>query len=149
MKLIFLLLILSSCVNKDINYPKIFRENNSYFEKNRTSLIKSKNEVLEKIQTSKKTNFDINELSKKTENKLREIGIHGITIYELKGDSTTYEIMFNVAKNWNIEKLKVVRIRFSSNEKQTKKGYHFYDNYHIDIWGQGDGFYIISDTDLI
>lgn len=139
------LLILSSCMN-NINYSKIFLANNSFFEKNRRIFIESKNEIIEKIKTLNKIDLEIKDLSFDTEQKLREIGINEIDIQEIE-NSTNYRIDFKAFKYWNIDKLRIVKIRYSPNDKKTKKAYHFYDKYHIDIWGQGNDFYIISDTD--
>jgi len=152
--LLVLLTVLYGCsIGPD--YEAIFKENNQTFQQNKTILIHAVDFIKKnKYDTSMVYGYDVDYLDtlpNNWKNDLKNIGIDGMFIHR-NTDSlgqSNLSIVFNIGKHWNIESLRVVQIVYAPKNTQTVKGYHKYDGYHIDVWGQGDDFYIWSDTDFI
>jgi hypothetical protein len=136
------------------DYEKRFRQNSEEFAENHVyfeKLIKTiKSQCLEEV----KQNSSLAELSRTVSEKYREqleeIGIENIEIScnEDLDCSEKLTFTFNVKSGYNIRTLRVVQIIYSPCDEQTKKGYHNNSN-TIDVIGEGNNWYIFSDTDFI
>ena len=135
------------------NYEKRFRQNYEEFVENRIhfeNLIKNiKSQYLESKQDPNLTKLS-KTVSEKYREQLDEIGIENV---EISADedldcSEKLTFTFNVKSGYNIRTLRVVQIIYSPCDSQTKKGYHS-NSSHIDVVGQGNNWYIFSDTAFI
>lgn len=98
--------------------------------------------------TNKILTFD--EMSASLQDKMQELGFSKITIESVSVPcSQNFIISFEVEDGWNIDVLNHVEVVFSPCDEETKAGYHRFDGYHIDVWGQGKDWKIFSDTDFI
>ena len=152
----FILLGLLSCSdNAKIDYNKIFEDNSNTFQHNKIKLKHIIDDLeafhIKKWDRQKKLVIQLGSLSKPIQQDIKDIGIDGIVINKNPDDScdVNYSISMNINKNWNVETLKFVQLRFEPCSKFTAKEYHFTDGYHVDFWGQGDNWYIASDTDWL
>jgi len=135
------------------NYKKRFRQNSEEFVENRIhfeNLITNiKSQYLEVKQ-----NPNLAELSKTVSEKYREqleeIGIENVEISSDEDLQCSEKLffIFNVKSGYNIRTLRVVQIIYSPCDEQTRKGNHSNSN-HIDINGEGNNWYIFSDTDFM
>jgi hypothetical protein len=152
--LFFILIILSSCKP---NYEKIFLENNEKFDKNRSIL----NLTISTIEKTYLKNWDrkigltlrVDSLDEVTKKNLTELGIGSIEITGNPYDNCdkNYWITLNVVKDWNISTLRVVQIVYAPcDSKGEKKDREKRANYNSqqDFWGQGENWFIYSDSDL-
>jgi hypothetical protein len=135
------------------NYEKCFRQNSEEFAENRIEFEK----LIRNIKTQYlkvEPNPNLTELSKKIsenyEEELDEIGIESVEIssQEDLNCSEKLTFTFNVKAGYNINKLRNVKIIFSPCNEKTEEDYHSNSN-HIDINGEGNNWFIFSDTDYI
>lgn len=136
------------------NYEKIFKANNDNFELHRQTL----NKVIEDIENNYIPNWGgqeivipIDSMNEQTKNILQDLGIGSV---EIESNPTVnceknYCITLNVIDEWNIGTLRVVQLVYAPCDKNVIKDYHYNDGYHRDFWGQGDNWFIYSDTDVI
>ena len=134
------------------NFEKIFEENNNNFELHRTSL----NNLIASIENKYLVNWNEEEIKFSSDsaaipinNLLEDIGIGSVNIIRNTNDNCNknYWIVLNVEENWNINNLRQVQLIFAPCEEKTKRNYHYSDGYHRDFWGQGDNWFIYSDSD--
>jgi len=137
----------------DTDYEKKFRQNSEEFAKNRIyfeKLIQKINlEYLNAKQIPDLTRLS-EEVSQKYQEELDQIGIENIEISfdENLNCSEKITFTFNVKSGYNISFLRVVKIIYSPCDEKTQKGYHG-NSIHIDINGEGNNWFIFSDTDFI
>lgn len=145
------LVLVTSCKP---NYEKIFKDNNDNFELHRPTL----NKVIKDIETKYISNWSgqeiiilVDSLNEQTKNVLEDLGIGSIEIESNPADNCRkkYWIILNVIDEWNIGTLRVVQLIYAPCDKKAEKNYHYYDGYHRNFWGQGDNWFIYSDTDFI
>lgn len=143
-----------SCKPKP-NYDKVFKENNKEFELKLTELNQLIKDIqltgLVKLDTTKETSILIDNLNEHVKNRLKKLGVGsiGISKNSIESCDKKVNVVLNIVDSWNIETLKVVQLVYAPCDKNTIKNYHFYDGYHRDFWGQGEGWFIYSDTDFI
>jgi len=152
----FILFGLLNCTsNTKIDYDKIFKENDILFEQNKPQLEFIVNDIenifIKRWNREKELEIHFDSLNKQTLEQLKGIGINSIVVSKNPNDTCNvdYVISLNINKNWNIKTLRFVQLRFAPCNKFAEKYHHFYDGYHVDFWGQGDNWYIASDTDWL
>jgi hypothetical protein len=138
------------------NYEEIFMENNQKFDQNRIIL----NQLIDKIENTYLKKYDrriglkieVDTLDKITKKKFENLGIGNIEITGNPKDDCAkkYWIPLNIVEGWNISTLKKVQLIFapcdSNGEKKDRNKRENY-NAHQDFWGQGENWFIYSDTD--
>jgi len=144
--------VLTSC---NPNFENLFIENIEHFELNRAAL----NNVIVDIEKTTVKNWDrrkdliiqVDSLNEKTKKTLTDLGIGSIELTNNPNANCdkNYWITLNVVDDWNIRTLRVVQLVYAPCDKNTEKNYHYSDGYHRDIWGQGDNWFIYTDTDLL
>ncbi|RZK09899.1 MAG: hypothetical protein EOO46_12410 [Flavobacterium sp.] len=151
--LIILISFIQFGCNSTSDYDKIFKENQETFANNKLGLnaivLEIEGKFLQSWDKQQNLNIDLNDLSPKSKTIAEDLGIDGISVNQNPFDSCRekHEIVFNISNNWNIDKLRFVQLVYSPCNKNAEKDFHSYDGYHIDIWGLGENWYIISDTD--
>ena len=155
---IILLLAFVGLVSCKPNYEKIFAENNEKFDKNRAVLNKTvltiEKEYLNKWDRNSDLTLQVDSLDKTTEKTLKSLGIESIEISRNPNNNCnkSYWITFNISEGWNITTLRIVQLVYapcdSKGEIRDRQKRSNYDNLQ-DFWGQGDGWFIYSDSDFI
>ena len=152
---ILTLLILIGLTSCKPDYEKIFEENTQRFDRNRPVLNKAVVEIekiyLKNWDKQKEFNLVLENLDKQTNVALKKLGIGSVEItHNPNGNcDKKYWITFIVIDDWNIGSLRVVQLVYAPCDKSAIKDYHYYDGYHQDFWGQGENWFIYSDTDFI
>lgn len=155
---IILLLAIVGLVSCKPNYEKIFAENNERFDKNRAVLNKTvqtiEKKYLYKWNGKSDLTLPVDSLDKDTKNTLKSLGVESIEISKNPDNDCdrSYWIALNVSEGWNISTLRVVQLVYapcdSMGKIRDRKKRSNYDNLQ-DFWGQGDGWFIYSDSDFI
>jgi hypothetical protein len=155
---IILLLAIVGLVSCKPNYEKIFAENNEKFDTNRVVLNKTiqtiEKEYLNKWDGKSDLTLPIDSLDKVTKKTLKSLGVESIEISKNPDNDCdrSYWIALNVSDGWNISTLRVVQLVYapcdSIGKIRDRKKRSNYDNIR-DWWGQGDGWFIYSDSDFI
>ena len=155
---IILLLAFVGLVSCKPNYEKIFAENNDKFDKNRAVLNKTiqtiEKEYLNKWDGKSDLTLQVDSLDKTTEKTLKSLGVKSIEISKnpYNNCDKSYWITLNISDGWNISTLRVVQLVYapcdSKGEIRDRKKRSNYNGLQ-DYWGQGDGWFIYSDSDLI
>ena len=138
------------------NYAKIFDENNQKFDENRNilnSIIKIiEKDFIPKWDRNSELILPIDSLDKNTKKTLNHLGIESVEISKNPNSDCEkdYWIVLNVARGWNnYTLLKVQLVYAPCDSKGVKKDRTKSTNYDglQDFWGQGDGWFIYSDSD--
>lgn len=155
---IILLLAIVGLVSCKPNYEKIFAENNEKFDKNRAVLNKTiqtiEKEYMNKWDGKSDLNLPVDSLDKVTKKTLKSLGVESIEISKNPDNDCdrSYWIALNVSDGWNISTLRVVQLVYapcdSIGKIRDRKKRSNYDNLR-DWWGQGEGWFIYSDSDFI
>lgn len=152
---IFTLVAICVLMGCNQTYDKSFKENNQKFEVNR-SRIKLIISDLERTYVkhwdrTKSQSIEVDSLNDSMRDALVDIGIGSIEFSPNINSvcNKDYMITLNVIEGWNIRTLRVVKLVYAPCEKRAQKNYHSYNGYNIDIWGQGDNWFLFSDTDFI
>jgi len=155
---IILLLAIVGLVSCKPNYEKIFAENNEKFDKNRAVLNKTiqtiEKEYLNKWDGKSDLTLPVDSLDKVTKKTLKSLGVESIEISKNPDNDCdrSYWIALNVSDGWNISTLRVVQLVYapcdSIGKIRDRKKRSNYDNLR-DWWGQGEGWFIYSDSDFI
>lgn len=155
---IILLLATVGLVSCKPNYEKIFAENNEKFDKNRAVLNKTiqtiEKEYLNKWDGKTDLTLPVDSLDKVTKKTLKSLGVESIEISKNPDNDCdrSYWIALNVSDGWNISTLRVVQLVYapcdSIGKIRDRKKRSNYDNLR-DWWGQGEGWFIYSDSDFI
>lgn len=155
---IILLLAFVGLVSCKPNYEKIFAENNEKFDKNRAVLNKTvltiEKEYLNKWEGKSDLTLQVDSLDKTTEKTLKSLGVESIEISRNPNDNCikSYWITFNISEGWNITTLRIVQLVYApcdnKGEVRDRQKRSNYNNLQ-DYWGQGDGWFIYSDSDFI
>ena len=154
--LIIFLLLVTGIISCAPNYEEIFTENNQKFDKNRAKLnhilLTLEKTYLKKWDRKKELTLYVKNISGEIKDELKELGIGSIVIAGNPKDDCEkkYWITFNVIENWNVEKLKRVQLVYAPCDskgeiKDRKKRSDYISNQ--DFWGQGENWFIFSDTD--
>lgn len=132
------------------NFEKCFKENNENFKLKIQRFNIIANEI-NKLNLKEDYNIPITEFPNSLKNKLEELGIDSISYLKIEDENceSKHIIELNVIENWNIKVLNNVKLIYSPCDKNTKLNFHSFDGYHIDVYGQGENWLIISDTDFI
>jgi hypothetical protein len=79
--------------------------------------------------------------------KLKDLGISTITFYNK--NCITKDIRFTPDSLWDADRFTVMEIRFDKCDERSKHGYHWImeGSDHKHAFGQGDGWFLYSDTD--
>ena len=154
---IILLLAFVGLVSCKPNYEKIFAENNEKFDKNRVFLNKTvqtiEKEYLNKWDRKSDLNLPVDSLDKITEMTLKSLGVESIEISRNPNNNCNknYWITLNIEKGWNIYTLHKVLLVYAPcdnvGEKRDRQKRVNYDGLQ-DFWGQGEGWFIYSDSDI-
>jgi hypothetical protein len=152
-----LLLIVVGVVSCKPNYEKIFAENNEKFDKNRAILNKTvqtiEKEYLNKWDGKSDLILQVDSLDKISKKTLKSLGVESIEISKNPDNNCykSYWITLNVEKGWNIFTLHKVQLVYApcdnEGEKRDRQKRLNYDGLQ-DFWGQGEGWFIYSDSDL-
>lgn len=152
---LFIAIFLFVFISCKPNYDKAFKENNEEFELQRkelNNLIKDIQQTyFAKLDTTREIKIQIDNLDEPIKNRLRKLSIGSIELSKnfLEPCNKKINIVLNVVDKWNVKTLKVVQLVYAPCDKNSTKNYHFYDGYNRDFWGQGDDWFIYSDTDSI
>ena len=156
---IILLFALVGVVSCKPNYEKIFAENNEKFDKNRVIINKTvqiiEKEYLNKWDGKSDLTLQVDSLDNKTTEKtLKSLGVKSIEISKnpYNNCDKSYWITLNISDGWNILTLRVVQLVYAPCESKGEiRDRIKRSNYNglQDYWGQGDGWFIYSDSDLI
>jgi len=152
---IFTLLAVFGLIGCNPNYDKAFEENNHKFEINRSRL----KLIINSLEKTYIKNWDrtttlsikVGSLNDPIRDDLVDLGIESVELSPtiVSNCDKGYNITLNVVEDWNIGTLRVIQLIYAPCDKRAQKKYHSYDGYNIDIWGQGDNWFIFSDTDFI
>lgn len=79
--------------------------------------------------------------------KLRDLGISTVTIY--KHNCKTKDLRFTPDSLWDYDRFSVMEIKYNKCDDRSRKGYHWTlkGSEHKHSFGQGDGWFIYSDSD--
>ena len=156
---IILLFALVGVVSCKPNYEKIFAENNENFDKNRVIINKTvqiiEKEYLNKWDGKSDLTLQVDSLDNKTTEKtLKSLGVKSIEISKnpYNNCDKSYWITLNISDGWNILTLRVVQLVYAPcDSKGEIRDRIKRSNYNglQDYWGQGDGWFIYSDSDFI
>lgn len=132
------------------NFEKCFIENNEEFK----AKIQELNVIvyeINKLNLKENYNIPINKFPIELKNKLEKLGVGSISYIKLEDGNckSKHIIELNINENWNVETLNNVKFVYSPCAESTKLNAHFYDGAHIDSWGQGEDWLILSDTDFM
>ena len=132
------------------NFEKCFVENNENFKSNIGELNSIVNEII-KLNLKESYNISTNILPEHLKSKLEKLGIKSFSLIKNTKNNCKEKniIELNISENWNIEILNNVKLIYSPCNEETKLNYHSYYGNHIDTWGQGQNWFIFSDTDFI
>lgn len=155
---IILLLAIVGLVSCKPNYEKIFAENNERFDKNRAVLNKTvqtiEKKYLYKWNGKSDLTLPVDSLDKDTKNTLKSLGVESIEISKNPDNDCdrSYWITLNISEGWNISTLRIVQLVYApcdnKGEIRDRQKRSNYNNLQ-DFWGQGDGWFIYSDSDFI
>ena len=133
------------------NYKKKFEQNIFKLDERRNEL----NEIV-KLATMEISNknianyeLDLDEVSNELKEKMQKLGFQSFR-YEFTNDcSDKYIFYFIALEDWNTDDLNHVEVIYSPCDSETRKGFHSFDGGHIDVFGAGENWKILSDTDFI
>lgn len=140
------------------NYEKIFTENNEKFDKNRATLNRTiqniEKKYLKRWNRKSDLTLPVDSLDKTTKKTLRSLGIESIEISKNPNNECqkSYWIALNIETGWNISTLRKVQLVYAPcdniGKKRDRQKRLNYEGLQ-DFWGQGDGWFIYSDSDFI
>lgn len=133
------------------NYEKCFNQNNSELQERKVELNEINKLVLREISNINIQNnsIDLDDVSEELQTKMEALGFKSFRFELIENCSEKYRIYYTVWENWNINHLNNVEIIYSPCDEETKEGFHSFDGNHIDIFGAGGNWKILSDTDFI
>lgn len=133
------------------NFDKCFKQNITELHKKSREL-----NALVEIATNEISNknlpnkaIDLDSASDELRKRMESLGFRSFRFESVENCANKYQFYFNVWKRWNIRTLNKVEIIYSPCDKETENGYHWFDGNHIDIFGAGGNWKILSDTDFI
>jgi hypothetical protein len=133
------------------NYKKKFDQNISKVNERRNEL----NEIVKlatmEISDKNTANYemDLEEVSDELKEKMQKLGFRSFRYELISNCSEKYIFYFIAWEDWNTDNLNHVEIIYSPCDSETKKGFHSFDGGHIDVFGAGENWKILSDTDFI
>ena len=133
------------------NFEKRFDQNISELEDKRKEL----NELvkLATLEISGKDipnkTMDLDDVSYELREKMEDLGFRSFSFEPSKNCNKKYSFSFIAWEDWNTDNLNYVEIIYSPCDLETKKGFHSFDGGHIDVFGAGGDWKILSDTDFI
>ena len=132
------------------DFEKCFAENNENF-KEKTQDLNVVIKEINQLKLKERDHIPITEFPEDLKTKLEKLGVGSVNYFKTTENncSKEYTIELNIGEDWNIETLNNVKIIYSPCDENTKLNYHTFDGYHIDSWGQGNNWLILSDTDFI
>ncbi|MDX6183970.1 hypothetical protein SGQ44_17025 [Flavobacterium sp. Fl-77] len=150
--IIIILLIIWKVYNYyNPNYQKNFRQNISELQDKRTELNKIVETATLEIsrQNIPNKSMDLDDMSEPLREKMEELGFSSFRFEIINNCNKKYRFYFKVCKGWNLDNLNYIEIIFSPCDSETKEGFHSFDGNHIDVFGAGEEWKILSDTDFI
>ncbi len=133
------------------NYKKCFEQNITEIQDRKTELDEISKITLQEISKIDLANNSMNldDVSVELRAKMERLGFKSFRIETTGNCAEKYRIYYTVWENWNINNLNNVEIVYSPCDEETKEGFHSFDGNHIDVFGAGGNWKIISDTDFI
>ena len=133
------------------NFEKKFDQNISKLDDRRKEL----NEIvkLATLEISSKNipnkAMDLDDVSYELREKMEDLGFRSFSFESSNNCNKKYSFSFIAWEDWNTDNLNYVEIIYSPCDSETKKGFHSFDASHIDVFGAGGDWKILSDTDFI
>ena len=93
--------------------------------------------------------MDLDDVSYELREKMEDLGFRSFSFEPIKNCNKKYSFSFIAWEDWNTDNLNYVEIIYSPCDSETKKGFQSFDGGHIDIFGAGGDWKILSDTDFI
>ena len=137
------------------DYQALFKENNGQFNQRRNSFVKLERTINGKYLSVWKKQDNVILQAQNAPEDIRSlleslgVGTLSFSTQVEEGCDGEYTLRLDIKDDGNLDELRVVTIFYDPCDDNTEKGKHYYDGYHIDIWGQGDGWGIFSDIDFI
>jgi hypothetical protein len=133
------------------NLPARFAENKSEFIKKEAQLNLLVGLLLTEIHNGKipVREIKVEGLPLGLKAKMQQLGFRSVEINFDRNECKKHSFIFNVEENWNIEKLGTVQLIFSPCDVETRNEFHSFDGFHIDVFGLGNNWKILSDTDFV
>lgn len=133
------------------NLEKKFDQNISQFNDRRKEL----NEIV-RLATLEISGKDmpnkamaLDDVSDELREKMKDLGFRSFRFESINNCNKKYRFFFIAWEDWNTNNLNYVEIIYSPCDSETKKGFHSFDASHIDVFGAGGDWKILSDTDFI
>jgi hypothetical protein len=146
-----IILLLNSCSLDNKTWEDIYSDQEILFSANRNTFelcLKNIKQTAVNDSIYRITDKSL-DLSETLIISLRQIGISKIKVLNtIKCDSL--ELKFIPDSLWSVEKFLNVEITYDKSDKRNVKGFHwkFYASEHKHSFGQGNGWFIYSDSDL-
>jgi hypothetical protein len=93
--------------------------------------------------------MDLDDVSDQLREKMEDLGFRSFRFESINRCNKKYRFYFIACDGWNTDNLNYVEIIYSPCDSETKKGFHSFDASHIDVFGAGGDWKILSDTDFI
>ena len=93
--------------------------------------------------------MDLDDVSDELSEKMEDLGFRSFRFESSNNCNEKYRFSFIAWEDWNTDNLNYVEIIYSPCDSETKKGFHSFDGGHIDVFGAGGDWKILSDTDFI
>ena len=93
--------------------------------------------------------MDLDDVSDQLREKMEDLGFRSFRFESINNCSKKYRFFFIAWDDWNTDNLNYVEIIYSPCDSETKNGFHSFDASHIDVFGVGGDWKILSDTDFI
>ncbi len=93
--------------------------------------------------------MDLDDVDYELREKMEVLGFRSFRFETIENCNKKYQFFFTVWKDWNVDNLNHVEIIYSPCDNETKIEFHSFDGGHIDIYGAGGNWKILSDTDFI
>ena len=139
----------ASCNLFSKNWDKIYENQQTFFRDNESTFALAAT-ILDTSAVSDTSLLIFDKYLKMPDtliSKLRNIGIKQIDVY--KGSCETKDIRFVPDSLWDCDRFSVMQIQYNRCDKRSEKGYHWTMNgsNHKHSFGQGNGWFIYSDSD--
>lgn len=93
--------------------------------------------------------MDLDDVSDQLKENMEDLGFRSFRFESINNCNKKYRFFFIAWEDWNTDNLNNVEIIYSPCNSETKKGFHSFDASHIDVFGAGGDWKILSDTDFM